>query len=181
MEYSADFTVDMSFSVDEIKTMFNQYEAEKKVQLDKDYFAERLRFYTSGYLFLVSKLCKIINEKIMKQDELVWKNEYMDMAVKELLKDSNTNFDSLFKNLENNKDLYNLVKRIVLDNERFSYIISDKIISLGSIYGIIKDDNGICKVDNKIYEQLIYDHMMINVGRSDESSIMSNYNYRDKL
>jgi hypothetical protein len=43
-----------------------------------DYFSDRLHFYTSGYPFLVSKLCKIIDEKIMAQDELIWENEYMD-------------------------------------------------------------------------------------------------------
>lgn len=32
------------------------------------------------------------------------------MAVKELLKEKNTNFDSLIKNIENNKDLKELVK-----------------------------------------------------------------------
>ena len=55
-----------------IKTMLEDYINHKHVKLDMDYFAERLYFYTSGYPFLVSKLCKIIDEKIMTQDELKW-------------------------------------------------------------------------------------------------------------
>jgi len=43
-----------------------------KIILDKEYFAERLYFYTSGYPFLVSKLCKIIDENIMSEDKLLW-------------------------------------------------------------------------------------------------------------
>ncbi len=43
-----------------------------KIILDKEYFAERLYFYTSGCPFLVSKLCKIIDENIMSEDKLLW-------------------------------------------------------------------------------------------------------------
>ena len=54
----------MSFSREEIETMLDEYVKDKGVKLDKGYFSERLYFYTSGYPFLVSKLCKIIDEKI---------------------------------------------------------------------------------------------------------------------
>lgn len=104
----------MSFSIDEIKTMLDDYVENKKVNLDKEYFAKKIYFYTSGYPFLVSKLCKIINEKIMSENELKWEKEYLELAVKELLKESNTNFDSLIKNIENNKELQELVRKIIL-------------------------------------------------------------------
>ena len=118
---ASDFDVDMSFSREEIITMLDDYTKSKGVNLDKDYFSERLYFYTSGYPFLVSKLCKIIDEKIMPQNQLTWKKEYVDMAIKELLKESNTNFDSLIKNIENNTDLRELVKKIILDGYEISY------------------------------------------------------------
>lgn len=175
---AADFEVDMSFSEEEIKTMLDDYVNNKGVNLDKNYFAEKLRFYTSGYPFLVSKLCKIIDEKIMPEDKLVWEKEYMDLAVKEILRDSNTNFDSLIKNIENNEELYDFVKKIVLDNESISFVKTDSIVSLGSIYGILKEEDGNCKINNKIYEQLIYDHMMMKVIRKDKNSLMSKYNYK---
>jgi hypothetical protein len=178
---AADFDVDMSFSAEEIKTMLEDYVENKGTLLDKEYFSERLYFYTSGYPFLVSKLCKIIDEKIMPQDRLVWDKEYMDLAVKEILRDSNTNFDSLIKNIENSEELYSFVKRIVLEDENISYVKTDNIISIGSIHGIIKEEEGICKINNKIYEQLIYNHMMMKVIRQDKNSIMSNYNYRSKF
>ncbi|MBE6058144.1 AAA family ATPase, partial [Clostridium sp.] len=102
---ASDFDVEMSFSIDEIKTMLDDYVGNKKVDLNKEYFAEKLYFYTSGYPFLVSKLCKIIDEKIMDENELKWEKNYLELAVKELLNESNTNFDSLIKNIENNKEL----------------------------------------------------------------------------
>jgi hypothetical protein len=178
---ASDFDVDMSFSKDEIGTMLDDYIENKGVTLDKDYFSERLHFYTSGYPFLVSKLCKIIDEKIMPQDELIWKSEYMDKAVKELLKDSNTNFDSLIKNIENNKELYDFINRIILKGEDIIYVRTDEIVDMGTMYGILKEENGNCRINNRIYEQLIYNHLIIKTIRNDKDALMSKYNYRSNF
>lgn len=156
---AADFDVDMSFSAEEIGTMLDDYVENKAVELDKEYFSERLYYYTSGYPFLVSKLCKIIDEKIMKEDRLVWDKEYMDLAVKEILRDSNTNFDSLIKNIENNEELKILVKRIILDSDAIAYVADNPIINLGITYGIFKNENNKVKINNRIYEQRIYNYM----------------------
>lgn len=178
---ASDFDLDMSFSKEEIGTMLDDYIKDKGVELDKEYFSERLHFYTSGYPFLVSKLCKIIDEKIMSESELEWKKEYMDMAVKRLLNDDNTNFQSLIKNIENNKELYDFVRKIVLDGEYITYVKSDEIVNLGTLYGILKEDDGNCKVNNKIYEQLIYNHMMMKVIRNKEYAEISKYNYKSNF
>jgi hypothetical protein len=114
----------------------------------------------------------------MNKDELVWKNEYMDLAVKKILGDDNTNFDSLIKNIENNQELYDFVSRIILDSEMISFVKTDTVVNIGSIYGILKNYNGNCKINNKIYEQLIYNHMMMKVIRKNKKSDMSQYNYK---
>lgn len=178
---ASDFDIDMSFSEREIGTMIEDYVNSTGVIVDKEYYSKRLRYYTSGYPFLVSKLCKIIDEKIMEKEELTWKNEYMDMAVKELLRESNTNFDSLIKNIENNKHLYNFVKRIVLDGENMTYVGTDEIVSLATMYGILKEENGNCKVNNRIYEQLIYNHMIMKTIRENKCASMSDYNYKSNF
>ena len=175
---ASDFEVDMSFSISEIETILREYVHYTSISLDIEYFSSKLYFYTSGYPFLVSKLCKIIDEKLMDRTKLKWDKEYIDLAVKELLKENNTNFESIIKNLDNNNALYNFVKRIVLDGESITYIKTDMIVNLGTIYGILKDDNGICKINNRVYEQLIYNHMMMKVIRSDSYLSMSQYNYR---
>lgn len=46
------------------------------------------------------------------------------------------------------------------------------------MYGILKEENGNCKINNKIYEQIIYNHMMMKVIRRDKYAIMSEYNYK---
>lgn len=156
---ASDFEVDMSFSAEEISTMLDDYIQSKRVTLDISYFSERLYFYTSGYPFLVSKLCKIIDEKIMSENELKWEKEYMDMAVKLLLKESNTNFDSLIKNIENNNYLFQMVRRILILGSKIDYNIHNPDINLGIMYGIFKNHNGKLEINNKVYEQLIYDYM----------------------
>ena len=156
---ASDFEVDMSFLPEEIKTMLNDYEENKGVKLDKEYFSQRLYYYTSGYPFLVSKLCKIIDEKIMPADSLTWNKEYMDLAVKEILRDSNTNFDSLIKNIENNKELKHMVKSIIMDGNKVTYNHLNPIINLGMIYGIFKNEDMYLKLNNRIYEQLLYNYM----------------------
>jgi hypothetical protein len=175
---ASEFNVDMSFSKEEIGTMLEDYVSNTGVKLDDEYFSEKLYFYTSGYPFLVSKLCKIIDENIMDKDKLEWEKEYIEKAVKELLDESNTNFDSLIKNLENHEELYNFVKRIVLDGEELTYVETDVIVNLCKIHGIIKKENGNCRINNRIYEQLIYNHMMMKVIRKDINSSMSHYNYK---
>lgn len=172
---ASDFDVDMSFSPEEIKTMLDDYVENKGVELDKEYFSERLYYYTSGYPFLVSKLCKIIDEKIMQGDRLVWDKEYMDLAVKEILKDSNTNFDSLIKNIENNEELKHMVKSIIIEGNRITYNYLNPIINLGMIYGIFKNEDMSLKVNNRIYEQLLYNYMSSVI---ETSTSISAYNQR---
>ncbi|MDR3593996.1 AAA family ATPase [Clostridium sp.] len=175
---ASDFDVDMSFSVEEINTMLEDYIENKGVCLDKTYFSKRLYFYTSGYPFLVSKLCKIIDEKIMSENELKWGKEYIDIAVKELLKESNTNFDSLIKNIENNNDLKQLVKKIILDGYEISYNEDNFIIIMAIMYGIFKNYNGKVKIHNRIYEQRIYNYMSSLI---ETTTNLGDYNERAKF
>ena len=60
---AADFNVDMSFSPAEIKTLLADYASETDVQMDMDAISARLHYCTSGHPFLVSKLCKILDEE----------------------------------------------------------------------------------------------------------------------
>ena len=75
-----------------------------------------------------------------------------------------TLFDSLAKNLENNPDLYELVFQIVMNGETFDFVITDPIINLGHLYGILsRSEQGQCQIHNRIFEQRIYAHMMDRV------------------
>jgi hypothetical protein len=175
---ASDFDVDMSFSKEEIGTMLEDYIKNKGVKLDKEYFSERLYFYTSGYPFLVSKICKIIDEKIMLDGELQWKKEYMDIAVKKLLNDDNTNFQSLIKNIENNIELKEMVKNLIIDGSRITSNINNPVINLGMLYGIFKNEELNLKMNNRIYEQIVYDYLSSLIETSTDVSL---YNEKSKF
>jgi hypothetical protein len=159
---ATDFEVVMEFYPVEIITMLKQYSEAENVQMDFEAMAEKLYYYTSGYPFLVSKLCKTIAEKILpkKQDKSKWTLEDLETSVQLLLKEANTNFDSLIKNLENNTDLYDLVYRIIINGERVPFSVDAPMIRLGLMYGIFKE-NGTVKIHNRIYEQRLYTYMAV--------------------
>ncbi|MDX2283516.1 MAG: AAA-like domain-containing protein [Bacteroidia bacterium] len=64
---AADFKVEMSFRPHEIAPMLKEYSQAEGVEIDVPAFAEKLYYYTSGYPFLVSKLCKTIAEDLLPQ------------------------------------------------------------------------------------------------------------------
>ena len=99
---AVNFTVDMSFCPAEIATMFNEYEAEHNTGMNITEISEEIYGYTNGYPFLVSRICQCIDEELDKS----WTVEGVQEAVKIILHEKNTLFDDLFKNLENNQDLY---------------------------------------------------------------------------
>lgn len=157
---AVNFKVDMSFSRQEITTMIDEYAADRHVELDISFFSEKLFYYTGGYPFLVSYLCKIIDEEILPgKTEKKWEPIDLEKAIQIALKEENTNFESLITNLENNSELYNFVFSLIIDGAEFNYNPDHSIIRFGMIYGILMNDNGNVRVHNRVYEQRIYNFM----------------------
>ncbi len=77
-----------------------------------------------------------------------------------------TNFDEVTKNLENNKDLYGLVFKIIMDGEKKTFNIGNPVISLGVQQGILADAPGNVAVHNRIYKQRIYNYMTSKIDTS---------------
>ncbi len=157
---ASDFKVEMSFRPHEIAPMLVDYSLAESVEIDVPAFADKLYYYTSGYPFLVSKLCKTIAEKILpKKTEKTWTMDDLEEAVQLLLRENNTNFDSLIKNLENNPELYRLSLEIIVNGVKVPFNPDEPTISLGRLYGVFKL-NGTVKVHNRIYEQRIYNYLI---------------------
>lgn len=172
---AVDFKVDLLFNREEIKNMLIEYSSERKIELDLEEVASEIYYYTSGHPFLVSKLCKLIDEDILvDKDKGNWEKDDITFALKRLLVDENTNFESLIKNLENNKELYRVVYDLIIDGKEISYNIHNPIINLGKIYGLFKKRDGKVKVQNRIYQQLIYNYMISKVETAVD---MDGYNY----
>ena len=156
---ATDFKVDMNLHPSEIKPMLDDYCAATGVTMKTQEMADVLFYHTSGYPFLVSKLCKTIDEDILpKKVEKMWTMDDMDESVRLLMREKNTNFDSLIKNLENDEGFYNFVYRIIMEGEIVVFNPHEPLIEKGIMHGIFKR-NGQIKIHNRIYEQILYDYM----------------------
>lgn len=167
---AADFKVEMSLQESEIIPMLKDFAEERGLELNPAEIAEKLYYYTAGYPFLVSALCKIIDEDILpeKQKNTVTTAEVIE-ATQMLLHSTNANFDSLKKNLQNNQELYNLVYDLMINGEPFPFNRHDPIIELGIMYGIFKSEKSIglpLQIHNRIYAEIIYDFMSLKMLRS---------------
>lgn len=175
---AVNFDVDMSFNSLEIETMLIDYCNDNNLEMDTKFLADKLYYYTSGYPFLVSRICQIIDEDILDEKKN-WDLYILEKALKQLLRESNTLFDDLFKNLENNKELRDYIFDIIFNGAVKQFNLDNSLIKLASLYGIIKDSNGVSKVSNRVFEQRIYNYFASNVETSTEN--ISNYNFRDNF
>jgi hypothetical protein len=157
---AAEFKVDMNLQPFEIKTMLDDYVTERGVKLDTAAMSEDLFYYTSGYPFLVSKLCKMMDEDVLPTKKVKeWTEKDLEWTIRNLILETNTNFESLIKNLENNPQLYQIANGMLFNGEYDGYNIHDPIINLGMMHGILKNGRGV-RIHNRIYEELIYQYMM---------------------
>ncbi len=159
---AADFDLDLCFAPHEIAGMLDDYKKEKKKDFDTNALAGQLHFLTSGHPFLVSKLCRIVDEK------LSWQEGDLDIALNTLLKEKNTNFDGVIKNLENNPGLYDLVLKVIMNEMEFSFNLHNPVIEDGRRYGILKERQGKTVIHNRVYEQLLYNYMASKLETSGE-------------
>ena len=150
------FTVDMSFSAEEISTMLSEYEEDRDSGMDVKEMSKEIYSFTSGYPFLVSRICQCIDEELGKD----WTIGGVQAAAKILLAEKNTLFDDLFKNLENNLDLYNLIYGILIVGEKITFNVDNPTINLGSMHGIIKELDRYASISNRIFEIRICDYFI---------------------
>ena len=150
------FNVDMSLHQDGIKNMLDEYALDKKLSFNTSKAAEFIYFYTSGYPFLVSRICQIIDEVLNS----IWNEETMIKAVKLLLKEKNTLFDDVIKNMENNKDLRDYIFDIVFNGEEKEFNIDNPLIDLGVTFGYFKQEDEKVKISNRLLEQRLYNYFI---------------------
>lgn len=154
---AADFEVDMSFNPAEISTMLQDYEKDHNTGMDIITVSNDIYYYTNGYPFLVSRICQKIDEKLNKN----WTTEGIQEAVKDILVEKNTLFDDMFKNFENNLDLYNLVYDTLIIGLDQDYSIDVPEIQFGVTFGIIIERRGKIAVSNEIFKIRIYNYFIL--------------------
>ena len=162
---AADFDIDMSLSESGIKGMLDEYEEDHHTGMDTAAIAKLLRDYTNGYPFLVSRICELIDRKVCRSmsPAEAWTARGFDEAIKMILAENNTLFQSLTKNLNNFPELKASIRSILMEGTKLTYSPDQEDIQQMQMYGLIRNDHNTVRIANRIFETRLY-----NLFLSDE-------------
>lgn len=157
---AADFDINMNFAVDEIAAMLHEYEEDNHTGMNIDEVSRQIYQYTSGYPYLVSRICKSLDEKMpqicgFESLGLAWTKEGITEAVKLLLKENTPLFDSLMKQLDLYKDLRKVIEDLLYQGKSIPFSMQVKSINLGFMFGFLKEEKGRVAIANRIFEMVL--------------------------
>jgi len=146
---AVDFKIDMSFSAKEIETMLVEYENDHHTGMDICEIAQEIRFYTSGYPYLLSRICLLIESDLDRN----WTVEGVQKAVKLILDENSTLFDDLMKKINENQELSDLLFDLTVGKIKYSYNPDAPAIKFGLMFGFLaKHENNGLQIHNRIFE-----------------------------
>ena len=162
---AADFSIDMSFSKQDICGMLMEYEADYHTGMDVNNIAGLLYAYTAGYPFLVSRLCQLLDEVVAQENAFMtkkaaWTKQGLQEAVKLLLAEKNTLFDSLFAKVSNYPELDTILKTILFTGKSVAFNPDENNIELAVMFGFIKNNHGVIAIANRIFETRLYNYYL---------------------
>ncbi len=158
---AADFHVDMSFTEEGIAGMLREYEEDYHTGMNIEDIAWQLYDYTSGYPFLVSRLCKLLDEQIAGTKEypnkaMAWTKDGFQAAVKLILYETNTLFDDMRKKLDEYPELSEMIYAILFMGKGIAYSPDYPAMDIGIRFGFVKCAGEQIAVSNRIFETRLY-------------------------
>lgn len=157
---AADFNVDMSLSKQGIAGMLAEYEQDHQTGMDIQGIAALLYEYTSGYPFFVSRICKLMDERVA-----TWTKEGFLDSVRMLLLEDNTLFESLDNKLIDFPELKEMLKSLLLKGKTIEYVPGDVGIRMAVMFGFVTLENGMAVVSNRIFETRLYNGFLAEQAR----------------
>ncbi len=172
---AAEFDVNMSFTTEDIAGMLEEYEEDCQTGMDICLIARMIYEYTSGYPFLVSRLCRILDETLAKDSghvvaDQVWTEAGIREAVSYLLAEKNTLFESLANKLEDYPRLKNVLSELLFTGKQIAYNPDDEVIDMAMMFGFVKVRNGNVVVANRIFETRLY-NMFLTAAEMQDTDI----------
>lgn len=158
---AAKFDVNMDFSPKEIAGMLREYEAEHQTGMKIEEMSQLIYDYTSGYPYLVSGLCKNMDEEIAGTESFpdkssAWTRAGFEEAVKLLVGDNNPLFQPLTGKLSDDPMLRTVLYELLFTGKTIPYVAQNRYIDMASMLGFIKNDRGSAVVSNRIFETVLY-------------------------
>ena len=149
---AADFLVDMSFSTKEITDMLMEYDKDHRTNMRVAEMSRLIYDYTSGYPYLVSCLCKFMDER----DDCSFTKEGFLSALRILLTESNTLFDSLLQKLKDFPELDAMLRSLLFTGKEIAYAVGVHSVEIALLFGFVKISNNHVQIANRIFETLLY-------------------------
>ena len=146
--------------------MLDDYEADAHTGMDIKAISEEIYKYTTGYPFMVSYICKMIDEQLQRE----WTSESIVKAVKKLVEGGSTLMDDLSKNLENNSEFREFMYSVSVNSESFSFSLLNPMVNMGNMFSYIRNKNGRVVIHNLIFEEALFmyftlDYAIKNKGK----------------
>jgi hypothetical protein len=157
------FEVDMSFNPDDIATMLVSYQADHAdVSMDIPALSHEIYDYTSGYPFLVSDICRLLDEKLDRD----WTLDGIRKAIKLVLEEQNTLFDDIIKNLEQYPDLYQFIYELLIEGEKKLNSVHDPVVNRALMFCFLRrETDKQVVIHNRIFEIVISKYMITKDNR----------------
>lgn len=162
---AAKFRVDLSFSTEEIAGMLKEYETDFHTGMDIEEIARLIYDHTSGYPYLVSSLCKNIDEEIAETADFpdkssAWTRQGFIEAEKLLVAENNTLFQSLTGKLTDYPELRCMLYELLFNGKPIPFVPQNPYIDVAAMFGFIKNDNGTAVISNRIFESVLYNQFI---------------------
>ncbi|MBO4373904.1 MAG: AAA family ATPase [Lachnospiraceae bacterium] len=163
---AADFAIDMSLSISGIAGMLSEYEKDHHTGMNVELISKRIHEYTSGYPFLVCKICQMLDTSEILKDRLsgedsTWTQRGIDEAVGLLVKEPSISlFESLMRKLINYPDLKKQLCSILMDGERIEALPYDQAQEQLRMYGFVTEKDGSLVISNRVFEILLYNQFL---------------------
>lgn len=146
---AAPFDEDMSLSELGIAGMLAEYENDHHTGMDIAAIAKWIREYTSGYPFLVSRLCMLMDQS---GD---WSKAGFLAAERSLLHESNTLFGELVDMLDRSAKMVELFRAILRKREEIANNCANREIAEATCFCYVKKENGALRMHNRIFETFL--------------------------
>lgn len=162
---AADFDVDLSFSAKGIANMLADYEQDHHTGMNVSQIADLIYEYTNGYPYLVSYICKKTDETIagstrFPDQAAAWTREGILESIKLLIKGPNTLYDDMIKHVMEYSELYDMLNHILFEGQEYPYYEYDEPVSIGKMFGFIKNRDGLVAVANRVFETQLYHYFL---------------------
>ncbi len=162
---AADFDMDMSLPVQGIAGMLEEYEKDYNTGMDVSEIASIIHDYTSGYPYLVSRICKLTDERLVDDGEFQEKNELWTKkgileSVRMLLAERNSLFDSLMEKIARYPELNQILFAILFIGKDMAYNYDNQAVSIASMFGFVRNEEGNIAIANRIFETRLYNYYL---------------------